>query len=183
MLGVVFTEFLDHVEEKFGLDVVDRIIDESDLPSGAAYTTATSYDFSEMVALVSSLSSVSGYEKSHLIKDFGVALGKRFGTKYKILFDAYPTFFAFINAVDSHIHAEVQRWHPNANLPTIQLIQHDDRTGKVIYRSRHCLQDLAAGIMIAVADYYGDKLDIETSNGTDERGSFINFNVRRTHIE
>jgi hypothetical protein len=34
MKGIVFAEFLELVEEKFGLEVVDRILQASTLPSG-----------------------------------------------------------------------------------------------------------------------------------------------------
>ena len=36
MKGIVFTEFLEMVEEKYGYEVVDQIIEESKLPSGGA---------------------------------------------------------------------------------------------------------------------------------------------------
>ena len=38
MKGIVFTEFLDLVEEKFGLEMVDTIIEQSNLDSGGVYT-------------------------------------------------------------------------------------------------------------------------------------------------
>jgi hypothetical protein len=34
MKGIVFTEFLDLVEDKFGLEVLDKIITQSNLESG-----------------------------------------------------------------------------------------------------------------------------------------------------
>ena len=33
MKGIIFTEFLELVEEKFGLTMVDKIIEQSDLES------------------------------------------------------------------------------------------------------------------------------------------------------
>jgi len=38
MKGIVFTEFLDLVEEKFGMEMVDKIITQSELESEGAYT-------------------------------------------------------------------------------------------------------------------------------------------------
>ena len=44
MKGIVFTELIELVEKKFGLEMVDTIIGESDLPSGGVYTSvAVSY--------------------------------------------------------------------------------------------------------------------------------------------
>ena len=39
MKGIIFTEFLDLVEEKFGLEMVDKIIEQSNLDSGGIYTS------------------------------------------------------------------------------------------------------------------------------------------------
>ena len=51
MKGIVFTEFLDLVEAKFGYEVVDHIIQESKLPNEGAYTGVGTYPHGEMVAL------------------------------------------------------------------------------------------------------------------------------------
>ena len=55
MKGIVFREFLEMVEEAFGMDVADQIIEESDLPSGGAYTSVATYDHHEILTLVGKL--------------------------------------------------------------------------------------------------------------------------------
>ena len=55
MKGIIFTEFLELVEEKFGLGMVDKIISQSELNSGGAYTSVGTYEFSEMLQLNSHL--------------------------------------------------------------------------------------------------------------------------------
>ena len=49
MKGIVFTEFLELVEDKFGLETVDEIIQKSDLESNGIYTSIGTYKFSEML--------------------------------------------------------------------------------------------------------------------------------------
>ena len=56
MKGIGFTEFLELVEDKFGLTMVDTIINESELESQGIYTSVESYSFSEMLSLLSNLS-------------------------------------------------------------------------------------------------------------------------------
>jgi hypothetical protein len=56
MKGLVFREFIDLVETKFGDDIVDEIIEAADLPSGGAYPAVGTYPHSEMVSLVVELS-------------------------------------------------------------------------------------------------------------------------------
>ena len=53
MKGIVFTEFLEMVEAQFGLDTVDAIIENSDLPSRGAYT-AVGTDMEKMGKAISS---------------------------------------------------------------------------------------------------------------------------------
>ena len=56
MKGIVFTEFLELVEEKFGIEMVDEIITASNLESGGAYTAVGTYKFVEMINLLTALS-------------------------------------------------------------------------------------------------------------------------------
>ena len=56
MKGMTFTEFLELVEEKFGLAMVDKIINQSNLESNGIYTSVGTYEFSEMLQLITHLS-------------------------------------------------------------------------------------------------------------------------------
>ena len=55
MKGVVFTEFLDMVADRFSPDMVEDIIDDAQLPSGGAYTAVGTYPHEEMVAMADGL--------------------------------------------------------------------------------------------------------------------------------
>lgn len=50
MKGMIFTEFLEMVEEKFSMEMVDQILSESDLPSGGIYTSVGNYPHTEIVS-------------------------------------------------------------------------------------------------------------------------------------
>ena len=52
MKGIVFTEFLELVEDKFGLEMVDNIITSSTLESEGVYTAVGTYSFSEMLTII-----------------------------------------------------------------------------------------------------------------------------------
>ena len=74
MKGVVFTEFLEMVESKFGLETVDNIIENSNLPSEGIYTSVGTYSFNEMVSLITSLSTEVKTPVGDLIYAFGLFL-------------------------------------------------------------------------------------------------------------
>ena len=86
MKGVVFTELLELVEEKFGDEIADQIIEESDLPSGGAYTAVGTYDHQEIFQLVTQLSAKTNAPVPTLVKAFGQHLFGRF-------YAGYPQFF------------------------------------------------------------------------------------------
>ena len=71
MKGIVFTEFLDLVEEKFGLEMVDHIITKSELESQGIYTSIGTYSFSEMLQLLTHLSAKTDLSIDQLLLTYG----------------------------------------------------------------------------------------------------------------
>ena len=51
MKGIVFVQFVEMVEEKFGLATADRIIEQSKLSTNGAYTSVGTYDHTELLQL------------------------------------------------------------------------------------------------------------------------------------
>ena len=81
MKGIVFTEFLELVEDKFGLEMLDAIIGASNLESVGVYTGIGTYNFSEMLALLTNLS-----ERTTIsIDDLLLAYGEHFFLLKKIV--------------------------------------------------------------------------------------------------
>ena len=56
MKGMIFTEFLEMVENAYGWEVQENIIDAAALPNDGAYTAVGTYDHQELVSLVVALS-------------------------------------------------------------------------------------------------------------------------------
>lgn len=87
MKGIVFSESLELVEEKFGLETVDHLIESTELASGGAYKAVGTYPHSEMVALVVALSQKSGIPVPDLLKVFGHHLFNTFNKNYSVFFE------------------------------------------------------------------------------------------------
>ena len=87
MKGVIFTEFLELIDEKFSPDLAEEVIIESELESGGAYTAVGTYHHCEMIKMVGVLSEKTEIPATDLQKAFGEYLFGRF-TKL------YPQFFA-----------------------------------------------------------------------------------------
>ncbi|RZQ02504.1 hypothetical protein D8T65_09780 [Vibrio vulnificus] len=72
MKGIIFTEFLELVEEKFGLAVLDDILDRAN--DQGIYTAVGSYDHRKLVSLIVHLSQVTGLSVEQLQEVFGEAV-------------------------------------------------------------------------------------------------------------
>ena len=55
MLGIVFTEFMEMVEERFSPEVLDRIMEQAAPANQGAYTAVGYYPHEEILALVVAL--------------------------------------------------------------------------------------------------------------------------------
>jgi Haem-NO-binding len=155
MKGMVFTEFLEMVEAKFSIDMVDDILDETNPASGGAYTAVGTYDHQELVDMVLALSRHSGTPAPELIKNFGQYLFTVFSKNYGIFFENVPDAFTFLYGIEEVIHAEVIKLYPDAEPPKFQC----KRDGNILYLTYHShrhFADLAEGLILGSAVYFGE---------------------------
>jgi len=155
MKGVVFTEFMDMVEQRFSSDMLDDIIGDAQLPSGGAYTSVGTYPHGEMVALVSALSARSGAAVPDLLRAFGEYLFGRFVKGYPAFFSGQNDAFTFLAGIEDVIHAEVRKLYPDAELPRFEVEHHDDRRLVIVYSSGRHFEDLAEGLIAGCVAHFG----------------------------
>ena len=147
MKGIIFTEFLDLVEEKFGFEMQDAIIEECDLPSGGSYTAVGTYPHTEIVSLVVKLSEKTEIPVPDLLQVYGEHLFGRFTVLYPPFFEGSQTAFSFLAGVESNIHVEVKKLYPNAELPWFDIQRTEPGTLIMDYRSSRHLEDVAEGLI------------------------------------
>lgn len=155
MKGVVFTEFLDFVAARFGEDMVDDIIDASDLPSGGAYTAVGTYSHAEMASLGGALAARSGLPIPALLRDFGEHLSARFAKHYPAFFSRSSELFDFLESIEGHIHVEVRKLYPDAELPSFTIESRAPDRLVMLYRSPRHLEALAEGLILGSARQFG----------------------------
>ncbi|MGG7519628.1 heme NO-binding domain-containing protein [Allorhizobium undicola] len=160
MKGIVFTEFLQFVGDMWNEDLADDLIEASDLPSGGAYTSVGTYDHAEMVRLVSELSARTERSPQDLLFCFGQHLAGRFATLFPAFFAGAGGLFDFLESVDNHIHVEVLKLYPDAELPRFTTLE---RTGDVLtlrYTSARHMEDLAVGLIHGAAAHFGKPVSV-----------------------
>lgn len=178
MKGIVFTEFLDLVEDKFGLEVVDEIINKSNLESGGAYTAVGTYKFSEMLQLLQHLSKNTGLS----IDDLLLVYAEHF---FSVLEDSYPGLLAtysdpieMLSSIENHIHIEVRKIYPDAELPTFEVIEKTKNSLIMIYKSSRAMHHFGLGLMNKTFEHFNATATIELEK-IKEDGTEVKFLIHK----
>lgn len=175
MKGIVFTEFLEMVEQEFGYRMVDKIIQKSNLPSGGVYTSIGTYDHAEIVQLLMNLSEEAEMEASILLKEFGKYLFDTFLSSYPVFFHGLDNSFDFLASIDGHIHVEVKKLYPDATLPRFSSEVIDGKM-IMIYKSDRKMSDLAVGLIEKTIQHFKENKVIEKKN-IQEDGSEVKITI------
>lgn len=177
MKGIVFAEFIDLVETKFGFEIADEIIEESNLPSGGAYTSVGTYDHNEMLELVTHLSQKTGISVEDLVKVFGEHLLTRFVEGYPMFFESVDSCFEFLSTIENKVHVEVKKLYPEAELPTFESTIHSDNEMSLIYSSKRPFSALAYGLIKGSASYYNENIAIEMHDQSTDDLTKVHFKL------
>lgn len=177
MKGMVFTEFLQLVEDRFGLEVVDRIIEESDLETEGAYTTTGTYDHAELVALVGKLSSATGVDVPTLVRTFGEYLFSRLAVGHPHFLEGIGSTEQMLQQVHDVVHVEVKKLYPTAELPSF--VCERSASGKLVmrYESPRGFGDLAEGLIQGCAAHFNETVTIEREDLSGGAGTDIRFTM------
>lgn len=178
MKGIVFTQFLDLVEAKFGYDMVDDILEKSDLPSGGIYTAVGTYHHSEMVQLLTHLSAATNINISDLLNLYGRHLFGILASNYGHFLKNIHSSFELLENLEKYIHVEVKKLYPDAELPTFEANRIDEHTLEMIYHSERKLGDFGVGLMEASFEHFGEKATVQGTN-LKEDGSIIRYIITK----
>jgi hypothetical protein len=174
MKGIIFTEFLSMVEDAHGLDMVDTIIDKSDLPSGGSYTTVGTYHHTEIVSLVCNLSEEINPEVPALLKYFGCHLFYSFAKLYPQFVKKSASALDFLEQVETYIHTEVKKLYPEAELPSFDCSRpHSSNQLYMTYHSVKHMEDVCEGLIRGCLAHFESTADIERKSVGDNSELFI----------
>ena len=181
MLGIVFNELSEMIEKTFGEDMLDDLLVENEdkLPSKGAYTANGVYSHEEIVVLVGALSEKIDVPVPDLVKKFGHYLAGSFVQKYPGFFEECDDTFSFLEKIDAHIHKQVQKLYPDAQLPEFSFWYPDENCIVLSYRSVRNFSSLAQGLIEATAEYYQEKISVEVTDTSDDTMTKVDFHIRR----
>ncbi|WP_237275401.1 heme NO-binding domain-containing protein [Tenacibaculum ovolyticum] len=154
MKGIVFTEFLDLVEDKFGLEMVDKIISQSTLESEGIYTSIGTYSFSEMLQLLENLSKNTAISIDDLLLVYAEHFFSVIEKSYPGLLATYKDPIEMLASIEDHIHIEVRKIYPEAELPTFVIKDRKDKSLVMIYKSSRAMHHFGLGLMNKTFEHF-----------------------------
>ena len=179
MKGVVFTEFLEMVESKFGFVMADSIVSETDLPSGGVYTALGTYSHKELLTMITLLSERSEIPIPTLVNTFGHYLLNSFTKIYPQFFADETEVFGFLRRVEYHIHMEVRKLYTETELPSFQFEMEGDNVMYLRYESHRPFADLAKGMIEATALYYNEIVEITSEDKSRGGKIIVRFRIQK----
>jgi hypothetical protein len=175
MKGIIFTEFLDMVEQRYSPRAVEQMISAAQLPSGGAYTSVGNYDHGEIWSLVCELSKVCDTPVPDLFKAYGEYLFSRLATNYAQLFQGMASAFEVLQSLDSVVHGEVRRLYPDAELPRFEIAERGPKRMTLVYLSKRHFADLAEGLIRGCARHFNENISITREQLPADEGSRVRF--------
>lgn len=176
MKGIVFTEFLEMVENQYGFSLANNIVEESQLESGGVYTAVGTYNHSEMIQLVNNLSKEVQLSIDDLLLSYGIHF-------FKVLVDSYPVFFegkfnafSFLESIENYIHVEVLKLYPDAELPRFEIEKQGENRLLMTYHSDRKLHSFAEGLIKGCIGHYLENITIKKSLLKND-GSVVKFTL------
>jgi hypothetical protein len=173
MKGIVFTEFFEMVEQTYGYEMINTLIETTELESGGVYTSVGTYDHSEIVNLVVNLSKQTNTDIEVLLHAFGRYIFDTFLKSYPVFFENASNSFEFLSSIDNYIHVEVLKLYPDATLPRFSTEVIDGKM-IMIYKSERSMSALAMGLIEKTLEHYGEELSI-TRDLVNDDGSEVKF--------
>jgi len=176
MKGMIFTELLAMAEASLGEEVVDRVIETSDLPSGGAYTAVGNYPCEELFILIRGFSAQGGPPADTLQRRFGHWMMQSFARHYPRFFEGRAGSLDMLEAVEDDIHVEVRKLYPDADLPGFET-RRDGGSLDMVYRSRRPMADFCHGMIESCAAHFGETARITRQDKSEDGRTVAVFRV------
>jgi len=177
MKGFIFTNFLDFVEKSNGLDMVDEMLGECDLASEGVYSAFNSYEFDELVTLLTYVSKKTAIAPQVLLEAFGRFVFPYLIGKHSYIIEKYSNAIDLIAGIENHIHIEVKKLYEDAELPTFNVVEKKEDSLTIIYTSTRGLTYFAIGLMKETLQFFKVKGTIDMVENYNNDGS-VKFHIQ-----
>jgi hypothetical protein len=168
MKGIVFTEFLEMTEVRFGYQMVDRIILKSNLPSRGIYTSIGDYPEDELFLLIDALHEEAKLEKKYLMTLLGAKMHESFIENYKNRLVAIASTTSFLNLLEIYVNMLVRSMYAKTKVPTIEIENVGMSKLIMTYYTENRISELIEGFIQGYLSVHQEKVKVH------KLGFFVN---------
>ncbi|WP_086933699.1 heme NO-binding domain-containing protein [Agarilytica rhodophyticola] len=161
MKGVVFIAINDMVEDKFGIETWESILNEVNPKNGGIYTSTEDYPDEEVVSFVIAISKALSVDTTEVTRSFGTFLFGELNRKYDIFTKLTDNLFDFLCSIENVIHKEVRKLYENPSLPSLDCQKINDSELLVKYSSPRKLCYLAEGLILGASEFYNEDITLK----------------------
>jgi len=171
MKGQMFTGWIEWVENNYSDDIADAMIERANLPHSGVYTAVGTYDHEEFVQLLTALIAETGDDLVSVVHRFGIDLFTVLVSSHAGITAGIGDAFSMLERVEGHIHEEVLKLYPQAQVPSVKA-ERTDYGMRLVYDSPRPFAELAAGLIMGCGQYFGEPLTTERRVLPDGRTEF-----------
>ncbi len=173
MRGIVFTEFLDFAGQAYPMASRPAIPPAL----GEALSPVANYPEEVLRDLVRGLAGSAGHPEAEVLRRFGAYLFHRFAAIYPVFFRGARDSLTFLAELHDHVHEDLRRFHPDAEIPDLRCEWIAARQLILEYRSPRSLADLAEGLIEGCIAYFGDDVRIAREDLAGPPGKAVRFTL------
>ncbi len=172
MKGMIFTEFLELVEEKFGLEVYDQMLENAG--DEGIYTSVGSYNHLDLVKLIVELSKLTNIPIGTLQEVFGENAFTTLLNSLPLQENLGDDTFTFLQTVETYIHKEVIKLYPDATPPRFEFHTITESRMVMDYFSARCMGSVCLGLIKGCAKHFNEDIDVtmQLVNGKEDHVQF-----------
>lgn len=160
MKGLVFELLKKRIVADHGIKAWGTILDQAGLEGG--YQTQENYPHQELLTLLEAAKPYTRRTGRDAQRWFGRRAFHQLAGEFYHLFRDHDSTVSFAKAINTHVHPEVRKHYPGAELPVLHL-DNDPPSGDLLlrYDSPRGLCSFAEGILEGVGNLYGEKVTID----------------------
>lgn len=170
MKGIILSEFVEFLEITLGVDTAQSIIDDSGIKSGGAYSRVGQYDYQELIQLLTQTVNETSTQAVDLLEPFADHLFEMFKRDYSVFFEGVSSAAEMLTQIDNHIHVEVKKLYPDAELPKFEYVKTGDKL-VLDYTSPRPLGAVAQALVGACIKFFGNQERLVSSQVAEDQCS------------
>lgn len=155
MKGIIFNITENFINDNYGEDIYDEIIESCNLITTEPIIAPGIYPFKDLDEIFIQSSKKLKLSKEELMKKIGHYTFSKLAEKYPNFVTPFNHPKEFLKTVECIIHVEVRKLYPKSELPSFQYSEPSEYELIITYYSERKLYQFMEGLINGVSEYFG----------------------------